>query len=57
MRPKAARSLVKMSVFSLYAFFEILTPVTATDFISDILKKVGGVLESYVKMYVGSMRW
>jgi hypothetical protein len=38
-------------------FLGILTPAIATDFISDMVKKVGGVLESYVKMYVGSMLW
>lgn len=57
MRPKAARCLVKISVISFYAFFQILTPAIATDFISDMVKKVGGDLESYVKVYVGSMLW
>lgn len=41
MKAKAARSLVKMSVISFSAFFEILTPAMATDFISDNMKKVG----------------
>ena len=41
MRPKAARSLVKMLVISYYEFFEILAPAIATDFISDIVKIVG----------------
>jgi hypothetical protein len=46
-----------MSVISFYAGFEILTPAIATDFISDMLKKVGEVLDSYVKMDVGWMLW
>jgi len=43
-----------MSVLSFYPFFEIITPAIAIDFISDMVKKVG-VLETYVKMFVGSM--
>jgi hypothetical protein len=57
MRPKAARSLVKKSVISFYAVFEILTPAIATDFTSDMVKKVGEVLDSYVKMDVCWMLW
>jgi hypothetical protein len=56
MRPKAARSLV-MSVISFYALFEFLTPAIATDFISDMAKKGGGSLKSYIKIRVGSMLW
>ena len=41
MRPKAARSLVKMSVIPFMDVFKILTPAIATDFISDIAKKGG----------------
>jgi hypothetical protein len=41
MRPKVARGLVKMLVIFYYEFLEILTPAIATDFISDIVKKVG----------------
>jgi hypothetical protein len=45
MRPNGARSLVKLSVISFYVLFEILTPAIATDFISDMAKERGGVLE------------
>jgi hypothetical protein len=57
MRSKGARSLAKMSVIFFYACFENLTPAIATDFISDMVKRVGGVLDSYVKMYVWSILW
>jgi hypothetical protein len=53
MRPKASRSLVKVSVISINEFFESLTPAIATDVISDMVKKVGSVLEFYIKRYVG----
>jgi len=48
---------MKMSVMSFYDLFEILTPAIATDFILDMAKKLAGVSESSVKMYVGSMLW
>jgi hypothetical protein len=53
MRPKASRSLVKVSVISINEFFESLTPAIATDVILDMVKKVGSVLEFYIKRYVG----
>jgi len=45
MRPKGARSLVEMLVAFFYVLFKILTPAIATDFISDMMKKVGEALE------------
>ena len=57
MRSKGAGSLVRYVSRFQSALFEVLTPAIATDFISDMVKRVGGVWESYVKTYVGSMLW
>jgi hypothetical protein len=38
--------------YSFYTIFKILTPAIATVFISDMTKKSGCVLESYVKILV-----
>ena len=42
-----------MLVVSNGALFEVLTPAIATDFISDMVKKVVGVGRSYVNWLAG----
>lgn len=54
MRTNVARRLVEMSVICFHVGFEILTPTIATELISGMVKKGGEVLESVVKIYVGS---